>query len=1124
MQGSRLAAQIALEFIVIYSFVLLIFIIMFALITSQRAASLAQQQYSMLQLQAQNIADVINEAVDAGNGFSATVPLQSAVSSTVPYNLTVSGTGVVIAKEKIGAQVLTAYAFSSAKSLSINGTLLPNGNGYLLPTSSGTLKVANAKGTVYIDGTPSSAVPLSYTLALSQLQHVKAASFSGSSSISTGTTGFPTGNAVRSAFAWIYTTAPSGSYGVFSYGTSTTYEMSELFIDAGSVVSFHSYGNDFLSTLTVSPGSWHFVGYVYSGGGSNQVTVYVDGQSQTTSLSHSLSTVIAYSTIGAQNNAYYFPGQIANVQLYNTALTANQVLQLYQNGIGGAPATTANVVGWWPLNGNTNDFSSGGNLGTPSSIGYNSIVYVQAHAALAGGANAANALIGGITSSGVFTQSSMPKISAYANSTGYMKAYIVAPNVSSLSFQMFGYNGNSVLAGNLVEWWPLGEGFGSTAYDLGPYSYNGAFTGSAWVPLTNQTNLAVASFNGVNSYISTGTTGMLGGSNAISVFAWIYPVAVTGEYEVYCLGGSSSNNNACLGIKANSIYFDNGGPNQGTSGLPITANALHFAGYTYAAGSNTVTLYLDGSTRTLNLGTPPLSTYTQNSVIGAYVNYVSYPFSGTISNLQVYSTALTAVQESQLYQEGITGSPVRNASISGWWPLTSTPNDYSGNSNNGIPTNVIYINAAYSNHITAVSAANFNGASSYINVGTGTGPRLQQTSSVSWWAKANPGGGGYFFEEEFWNDINNFFSFNPGIRTDNGNIQIWAYSYSGGSRTDFYISLGKDYRDSAWHHYVVVFSGGVGSVYLDGAYQGQSGFAFTSWNTATHYSGLYLAQSCEYYLNSCAGGTYYYNGQIANVQIYTTALTTSQVAGLYAEGIGGAPLQYAGFSGWWPLSSNANDYSGIGNTGTPYSITYNSAVGYSAPANTTWTASFSGSNSIISIPNAALNNINSGAVSAWIYLNSNNAGVITIKQHDGTGTYGAFTIGNYITSGGAGALGSPGVLYWHGQNGVAPAHSVGTVSIGKWYYVAAVFSASNVIFYINGNYDSTTSGTYSIPNDLSSTGTYLGGWIQSGVYQFGTNGYLANVQVYNAPLTAAQVQQMYLQGMPLYSKLNVSFG
>ena len=56
-----------------------------------------------------------------------------------------------------------------------------------------------------------------------------------------------------------------------------------------------------------------------------------------------------------------FNGYISNLQVYNTTLNANQVLELYQEGIGGAPIQLQNLAGWWPLNGNANDYS--GNKG-----------------------------------------------------------------------------------------------------------------------------------------------------------------------------------------------------------------------------------------------------------------------------------------------------------------------------------------------------------------------------------------------------------------------------------------------------------------------------------------------------------------------------------------------------------------------------------------------------------------------------------------------------------------------------------------------------------------------------------------------------------------------------------------
>lgn len=71
----------------------------------------------------------------------------------------------------------------------------------------------------------------------------------------------------------------------------------------------------------------------------------------------SVSTGYAAITYG---NAEWFNGSIADVQIYNTSLDANQITALYNEGLGGDPINLDYLVGWWPLNGNANDYS--GNL------------------------------------------------------------------------------------------------------------------------------------------------------------------------------------------------------------------------------------------------------------------------------------------------------------------------------------------------------------------------------------------------------------------------------------------------------------------------------------------------------------------------------------------------------------------------------------------------------------------------------------------------------------------------------------------------------------------------------------------------------------------------------------------
>ena len=64
---------------------------------------------------------------------------------------------------------------------------------------------------------------------------------------------------------------------------------------------------------------------------------------------------------------------------------------------------------------------------------------------------------------------------------------------------------------------------------------------------------------------------------------------------------------------------------------------------------------------------------------------------GEISNVQVYQSALSQTQVSQLFSEGLGGAPISNAGLIGWWSLDGNANDYSGNNNNGVATNVQWV-------------------------------------------------------------------------------------------------------------------------------------------------------------------------------------------------------------------------------------------------------------------------------------------------------------------------------------------------------------------------------------------------------------------------------------------------
>jgi hypothetical protein len=73
--------------------------------------------------------------------------------------------------------------------------------------------------------------------------------------------------------------------------------------------------------------------------------------------------------IGAQGPGGGFGNyQISNLQIYNTTLDASSIATLYQEGIGGAPVNPQYLIGWWPLNGDTKDYSGNNNNGAQIAI------------------------------------------------------------------------------------------------------------------------------------------------------------------------------------------------------------------------------------------------------------------------------------------------------------------------------------------------------------------------------------------------------------------------------------------------------------------------------------------------------------------------------------------------------------------------------------------------------------------------------------------------------------------------------------------------------------------------------------------------------------------------------------
>jgi hypothetical protein len=164
--------------------------------------------------------------------------------------------------------------------------------------------------------------------------------------------------------------ATSNTFGVCAYRIAIT-PSNVLFFDAGA----HT---DYQTSAYVSPNKWHNVIITVQDSGSRaNFVAYLDGEVVDSGTAGTPISAISGLYIGGDGNCdgdnfLNAGGQVANLQIYNTSLSSAEANALYLEGIGGAPIKPQNIILWWPLNGNAQDYSGNNNNGQATGITYSS--------------------------------------------------------------------------------------------------------------------------------------------------------------------------------------------------------------------------------------------------------------------------------------------------------------------------------------------------------------------------------------------------------------------------------------------------------------------------------------------------------------------------------------------------------------------------------------------------------------------------------------------------------------------------------------------------------------------------------------------------------------------------------
>jgi hypothetical protein len=624
---------------------------------------------------------------------------------------------------------------------------------------------------------------------------------------------------------------------------------------------------------------------------------------------------------------------------------------------------------------------------------------------------------------------------------------------------------------------------------------------------SNAQDGATIRLDGTNDYIDIGT--VITQTNSYTKEAWIYAYAsgsnniISSDSSPFWLSGSQLS--VAHGWGSGFILSD---PNS------FDLNVWTHVAVTYDAASNTLILYKNGIAVATSTSAPAY--VAENIQIGAYGT--GNCFWGMIDEVRIWDVARTQCEINTYMNCEIPGAMtglVANyhfnqgtaaANNSG----ITTLSDDSGNSNIGTlenfslfgtSSNWITPGAVISGYTTTsvcpvASALNFDGTDDYVEL---PGINLMNSSfTMETWAKRNSTGGSF----------NALFGQGSGS-TDQGlhigfrNDNTFTLAFYGDD-----LNTSTTYTDLNWHHWSVTYDAAINEqkIYLDGTL------------VASRISGADYNGFGNLFLGKTAWGGDNFNGNMDEVRIWNVARTQCEIntymnceipanaVGLVAnyhfnqgsDGFINSTVTTLDDASGNTLTGNLNNFSLMG-SGSNWIGQGALANGFITPAvcPVASALNFDGNDDFVLMPDATINDLSSGTIEAWVYLASNNEEVICAKQHNFAGSYAILAVGtdgNPLT---------PGQVFFSAKNG-SSIYSNAILSAGQWYHIAATFNGSGANLYVNGVLDATTSGDFTVPNDLSTNGTSIGAWLGDGGGKY-LDGQIDEFRVWNMARTQCEI-------------------
>lgn len=452
--------------------------------------------------------------------------------------------------------------------------------------------------------------------------------------------------------AWVYPTVVSGNQGVVSkWLEDERAYLLQLNDDEVEFTLGYNNGNSFKQLITTSANlqteQWCHLAGVYNG---SNMAIYVDGtfvdEAAWSTAPSSTSANVHIGDLQFTTARRYFNGSIDDVRIYDKALSAEEIEELYQEG-----AT--------PKASNPNPADGASIVDPNTTLNWQPGKYAVSHDVYFGtdyeDVNDADA--DSPEYMGNFDINSYDPCGLDLLTTYYWRIdEIGEDNLWKGDIWSF----RTWLEPNFIGWWELDESEGDTAYDSAGNN-DGAITGATWT--SGQIGGALE-FDGANDYVDCGDSSSLE-PNSFTISAWIKPGNVSASSSQVIAGSLGCEPVADCGYgyalrlrpngKASLIIepwgCGNANPLESTTTLEV--GQWYLVTGTYEG--TTATIYLNGEPE--NSGERILDSYYPNFYIGAcyseyHEEFIQY-FDGLIDDVRLYDRVLSAGEIEQLYLDGL---------------------------------------------------------------------------------------------------------------------------------------------------------------------------------------------------------------------------------------------------------------------------------------------------------------------------------------------------------------------------------------------------------------------------------------------------------------------------------------